>query len=154
MMYLSKRDFSPETAQRLWEICEESYDHGSPWSARQFAADIEQRLSEYFVLVQEKQWLGFIAYHEIFDEIEINHVVVAKEHQGQGVGQQLLKQAVAHWIRQGFTQAFLEVRASNLSAKKLYEKNGFEFINCRKNYYSHPQEDGFVMCLKLKDVKK
>jgi ribosomal-protein-alanine N-acetyltransferase len=154
MMYLSKRNFSIETVQKLWEMCEEAYDYGSPWSFQQFAADIEQQLSEYFVLAQEQQWLGFIAYHEILGEIEVNHIVVAKEHQGQGVGQQLLKQAIKYWTQQGFTQVFLEVRLSNLSAKKLYEKNGFKRINRRKNYYRHPKEDGFVMCLKLKDVKK
>ena len=39
----------------------------------------------------------------------------------------------------------LEVRASNAPAIALYEKNGFQSVGVRKNYYSAPTEDGVLM---------
>ena len=39
----------------------------------------------------------------------------------------------------------LEVRASNASARSLYEKLGFEQIGCRKNYYRNPKEDALIL---------
>ena len=44
----------------------------------------------------------------------------------------------------------LEVRKSNISAQKLYEKNGFKKISVRKNYYDNI-EDAFIY---LKALKK
>mgnify|MGYP002582415600 FL=1 len=39
----------------------------------------------------------------------------------------------------------LEVRESNLAARRLYEKNGFEIVGKRKNYYEKPAEDAILM---------
>lgn len=41
-------------------------------------------------------------------------------------------------------QYLLEVRASNLGARALYEKLGYNVIATRKNYYSNPTEDGMI----------
>jgi ribosomal-protein-alanine N-acetyltransferase len=43
----------------------------------------------------------------------------------------------------------LEVRQSNASALTLYKKLGFEVMGTRKNYYTKPDEDAFVMALEL-----
>ncbi|MTD38720.1 ribosomal-protein-alanine N-acetyltransferase [Erwinia sp. CPCC 100877] len=153
-MLLTKKEFTQEAAYQLWAISSDAYQFGAPWTMEQFAADINQTVSDYLVFSEKNVWSGFIAYHQILDEIEVNHVVVAKALQGQGLGQKMMEHARQVWLQKGIKQVFLEVRASNLSAKKLYEKIGFKTINCRKNYYRHPQEDGFVMCLKLKDVKE
>ena len=40
---------------------------------------------------------------------------------------------------------FLEVRASNNAAQALYQKNGFNAIGHRKNYYHDPVEDAIIM---------
>ena len=61
-------------------------------------------------------------------------IVVAQKYQGQGVGTNLIKQAVA-WARgNGITRRLsLDTRADNISAVNLYLKSGFEFEGCRKN---------------------
>ena len=40
---------------------------------------------------------------------------------------------------------FLEVRISNLSAQRLYEKYGFKIAGTRKNYYADNGEDAYIM---------
>jgi ribosomal-protein-alanine N-acetyltransferase len=40
---------------------------------------------------------------------------------------------------------FLEVRVSNIAARKLYEKIGFVQVGQRKAYYQHPAEDALIL---------
>ena len=42
---------------------------------------------------------------------------------------------------------FLEVRESNLGARRLYEKQGFQEVAVRKQYYQSPPENAIVMRL-------
>jgi len=47
--------------------------------------------------------------------------------------------------RQTKTDAiFLEVRASNTAARRLYENLGFKEAGCRKGYYTNPNEDAVL----------
>ena len=47
---------------------------------------------------------------------------------------------MARWLstaqKEGATQAFLEVAADNLAARRLYESCGFQEISLRKAYYT------------------
>ncbi|ALS00894.1 ribosomal-protein-alanine acetyltransferase [Enterococcus silesiacus] len=154
-MYYSKENLPAEQpAENLWSVSEQSYNHGSPWSQKQFSIDLAQKTSDYLVLIQENQWIGFVSYHLVLDEVEITHVVIHKEFQQKGYGGQLFDHLLQRFVEQEVCQVFLEVRESNLKAQKLYEKKGFKTINHRKNYYSHPKEDGIVMCLTVKEVNQ
>ena len=42
-------------------------------------------------------------------------------------------------------EATLEVRLSNLAARRLYEKYGFRPVGIRPRYYSDNQEDALIM---------
>ncbi|WP_086312839.1 ribosomal-protein-alanine acetyltransferase [Enterococcus sp. 7F3_DIV0205] len=154
-MYYSKENYpTQQLAEKLWSICEESYSHGSPWTVDQFRIDLDQKNSHYLVLVEDDQWLGFISYHLILDEVEITHVVIQSAFQQQGYGKKLIDQMIKDLIEQNVHQVFLEVRESNFDAQKLYEKKGFKTINRRVNYYNYPKEDGIIMCLKVKEVNQ
>lgn len=152
MNYFKKNLPTKTPAENLWRLSEDSYSHGSPWSVQQFSADLAQDTSEYLVLIQEKRWVGFVSYQLILDEVELTHVVIHKDFQQQGYGSQLINQAIQLFTEKEVFQVFLDVRLSNLNAQKLYQKKGFKVINRRKNYYSHPKEDGVVMCLNIKEV--
>ena len=39
----------------------------------------------------------------------------------------------------------LDVRESNNTAQRLYEKNGFKAVIRRRDYYEKPTEDGIMM---------
>ncbi|MBM7688189.1 ribosomal-protein-alanine N-acetyltransferase [Enterococcus ureilyticus] len=153
-MYYSKEQLPVnQAAEKLWTLSNQSYSDGSPWSLEQFSLDLTQKTSDYLVLIDQEQWLGFVSYHLVLDEVEITHVVINKDFQHQGYGSRLIDQLIQRFVEQNVSQAFLEVRVSNSNAQKLYEKKGFKPINRRKNYYSHPKEDGVVMCLTVKEVK-
>lgn len=93
--------------------------------------------------------IGFAALDRVIDEAELKNLAVATEHQHQGVGQALLREALAR-LRQAATQrVYLEVRPSNIFAVQLYASLGFVIHSRRKDYYSQPAEDAFVMALDL-----
>ncbi|MEI5995459.1 ribosomal protein S18-alanine N-acetyltransferase [Candidatus Enterococcus mansonii] len=152
-MYYTKKEVATEQgADKIWHLSEASYDHGSPWSKEQFKLDLANETSEYLVLVDKECWIGFVSYQLILDEVEITHVAIHQTYQKQGYGSELLRKAVQEFVKKDILQIFLEVRSSNVPAQRLYEKIGFKMIRRRKNYYSHPKEDGFVMCLNVKEV--
>ncbi|MBQ7088187.1 MAG: GNAT family N-acetyltransferase, partial [Clostridia bacterium] len=66
-----------------------------------------------------------------------------------GIGSALLAAMIEAFRQEGGQSLFLEVRASNLPARSLYEKFGFTQIGIRRNYYQQPQEDGLVYCLEV-----
>ena len=67
----------------------------------------------------------------------------------------LLRECLDFSYDRGLKLAVLEVRTSNNSAIKLYEKIGFKTLRVRKKYYSDTGEDAYVMLYELKsDTEK
>ena len=83
----------------------------------------------------------------ILDEAHLLNITVRPQSQGQGYGLQLLEHLMAEAGRQGGRECFLEVRASNQSAYRLYERFGFNEIGRRRDYYpaANGREDALVM---------
>jgi len=46
---------------------------------------------------------------------------------------------------EGLLVIFLEVRASNAAARRLYASRGFHEVGVRPNYYKRPVEDALVL---------
>jgi ribosomal-protein-alanine N-acetyltransferase len=79
------------------------------------------------------------------DEGEVANIAVRPADRGTGVGARLLDHAIASACTDGVTQLFLEVRASNESAKGLYYSRGFQRVGIRRAYYRDPVEDALVL---------
>jgi ribosomal-protein-alanine N-acetyltransferase len=56
-------------------------------------------------------------------------------------------------ISKGVPNIWLEVRRSNLTAKRLYEKQGFEAAGCRPRYYKDSSEDAIIMAMTITEMK-
>jgi len=57
----------------------------------------------------------------------------------------LLEAALDLLVRRGGREVFLEVRVSNLAARRLYEAAGFRVVGVRPRYYRRPVEDALVL---------
>lgn len=111
-----------------------------PWTYDQYESDMRLRHSLYVVCDK-----GFINWHVLGDEMEILNVAVHPDAQQKGIGSNLLSFAV-NWAKQHDVNAiFLEVRESNIGAKRLYERQQFKQVGIRKKYYRHPVENALVM---------
>ena len=89
----------------------------------------------------EKKTLGIILGHFLYEdqksiEYEILHLAVLNKHRGKGVGFLLLSELEKQLKTvENSVKIYLEVRAENKFAIKLYEKLGYKAYNERKNYY-------------------
>ncbi|MGM0212501.1 ribosomal protein S18-alanine N-acetyltransferase [Enterococcus sp. AZ109] len=137
-----------QKAQQLWQINNAAYPTGSPWSVEEFYQDLQQKHSHY-LLEEETSPVAFLGFHQVVDEIEITNVATLPEYKCQGLGKKLFERLLAHARKQDINQIFLEVRASNVAARNLYEQMHFQVIGKRKNYYHAPVEDALIMNLKV-----
>ena len=72
-------------------------------------------------------------------------IAVATSQWGQGIGSRLLAALVAEARQRGCTEMFLEVRADNMRAQRLYKWFGFAEIGIRRGYYQPSGTDAIVM---------
>jgi ribosomal-protein-alanine N-acetyltransferase len=91
--------------------------------------------------------VGFAAFHRVMDEAELRNMAVVPAYQRQGVGRELLAEGRRRLLEQGVRQIYLEVRASNEPALRLYYSAGFGLHSRRRDYYINPREDGLVLSL-------
>ncbi len=89
--------------------------------------------------------IGYICIRVVAGEFSIDNLAVAHPSRRRGVARGLLQAAFTYGREQGACSALLEVRESNLAARRLYEKHGFVVEGVRRRYYSHPVEDAILM---------
>ena len=89
----------------------------------------------------KKKTLGLILGHFLYQDqksidYEILHLAVLKKYRGKGVGFLLLSELEKQLKTvEKYIKIYLEVRAENKFAIKLYQKLGYKAYNERKNYY-------------------
>jgi [ribosomal protein S18]-alanine N-acetyltransferase len=144
--------FEPLTEARLDEVVAiegRAYDH--PWTRGNFVDSLRSGYQAQ-LLGANGVVIGYFVAMMGVDEVHLLNITVAPAYQGQGWGRVLLD-ALALWSRgQGAQWLWLEVRASNTRAQRIYEHHGYRRVGERKGYYpaSHGQrEDAVVMSLKL-----
>lgn len=116
-----------------------------PWS-RQSYEELFRIDALHIVLAKDGDDLvGYMVFQEIEDEIELHNIGVRQDRQGQGIGSLLMQELMKRANQSHVQQIYLLVRASNLSAIRLYAKFAFKKVGYRRSYYSDNQEDALVM---------
>ena len=89
--------------------------------------------------------VGFCAFWKVVDQIHINNLAIRPEHRGRGLGRALLARVLDEASAIGAPHATLEVRRSNVAARRLYERAGFALAGVRTSYYTNPIEDALIL---------
>jgi ribosomal-protein-alanine N-acetyltransferase len=92
--------------------------------------------------------VGMLVLWLIVDEAHIASLATHPDFRQQGIAKQLLVTALDHAYMEGARSAFLEVRAGNETARRMYHKFGFEEVGLRERYYKDNNEDAILMTLK------
>lgn len=117
-----------------------------PWSEKAFADSMDLPYTLYLVAeTPEGRIAGYCGLYQVFSEGEITNVAVAFAQRRQGVAETMLTRLLEQGKQMGIESFFLEVRQSNLAARRLYEKLGFSGNGIRKNFYEKPREDAVIM---------
>lgn len=92
--------------------------------------------------------VGLIRHHQRSKSARIYTLAIDPDCQGQGFGRLLVNHLLAHFRRQKVQHVYLEVRADNEPALKLYERLGFARFRELPGYYEDGN-DGVSMRLRL-----
>lgn len=132
---------------RLVEI--DSQWNPRSWSERLFQGELSNPAARVYGLFHGTILAGYLIAHVILDEAHIVSFGVDTEWRGQGGGRLLLKDFLRRARLEGVRVVTLEVRASNIAARALYDSHGFLCAGIRRKYYSDNGEDAITMQLQL-----
>ncbi len=141
---------APMTAADLADVVG-AEEETPAWSAAQFAEELHQPRGWQLVArrAESRDFAGSICCRSVAGEAEIVKFAVVRVMRRLGVGNALLAAALRRMATEGVASCFLEVRASNDAARRLYEKHGFQQIATRARYYRAPEEDALLYRLDL-----
>ena len=118
----------------------------TPWPAHAYPAEIEtNRLAHYRVARLDGRIVAFAGIWLMLDEAHVTTFAVDPEFRRRSIGERLLLAMLDLAIVHGGREATLEVRLSNIAARRLYEKYGFRPVGLRPRYYSDDNEDALIM---------
>jgi ribosomal-protein-alanine N-acetyltransferase len=118
----------------------------TPWSRAMFLEDFPRDFSDALVAAgAEDEVLGYAVCWTIAGESHLLNIAVHPARRGQGIGRALLSECIRRAARAGAALIFLEVRAGNEAAERLYRSMGFVFRGVRKGYYTDTGEDAVIL---------
>lgn len=159
-------NFEPMTEAELDAVhAVETTAYAHPWSRKHFHDSLQAGYPAVLLLGETlpgerphparadgRQLVGYLVAMPGVDEVHLLNITVAPAHQRQGWARFMLD-ALVLWSRGQRAQwLWLEVRQSNIAARRLYEHYGFAQVGLRKAYYPADQqqrEDAVVMSLNL-----
>lgn len=120
-----------------------------PWPEHTYQYEVSgNRLARCLVAeTADKKIAAMIVSWLVVDELHIATIATHCEYRRQGVGSQLLTEALSDAQKMGMRRAFLEVRRSNEVAQAMYRKFGFVVTGVRPKYYRDNDEDAILMTL-------
>lgn len=148
MQTFTFRSLSVEDIDQILQI-----EHASftlPWTREAFFNEmVHNKFALYMGIVDQDVVIGYCGVWIVIDEAHITNVAILPEYRGKQLGEALMRHVMDIARSRGALKMTLEVRVSNVAAKSLYRKLGFQDGGLRKNYYSDNQEDALVMWVNL-----
>ena len=123
-----------------------------PWSRGFFEKELAASQARCMVALYEDGdtavLVGYTVSWRVLDEVHLLNVAVHADHRGAAIGRRLLEHVIDEGLATGARVVYLEVRAGNVPARRLYRRLGFRDLGVRRAYYG-PGQDAIVMELRL-----
>jgi ribosomal-protein-alanine N-acetyltransferase len=137
-------------AMRLEDLDEvqaiEQASFSTPWPSNAYRSELmTNRLASYLVVRIDGRIVGYGGMWLMVDEAHITTFAIHPGWRRQRIGERLLLAFLDLARDHHAREATLEVRLSNLAARRLYEKYGFRPVGLRPRYYSDNNEDALIM---------
>lgn len=117
----------------------------APWGATMLSTEFENGIARFHGATVCGVLVAFCLTHLILDELHILIVAVLPEYRQRNIAFLLLSAVLDYGRTNGAVSSFLEMRISNIPARKLYEKLQYRVVYIRKGYYGDTGEDAVVM---------
>lgn len=102
--------------------------------------DINSKFIKKVVYEDGKKILGVVIFRVLYDQIELDYIVVDKNYRRNKIGEKLINYIFENYKDYSIT---LEVNCNNIVAINFYKKMLFKIVSIRKNYYK--DEDAYLM---------
>ena len=137
------RRMEPKDLEQVAQI--EKICFTESWSFRLLEAGLASPYDVFYVFEQEERIFGYCCLRILAGEGEIQRLAVLPPFRQKGLGRGILVKMGEGLREKGVGAITLEVRESNIPARKLYISAGFQEEARRKDYYRNPKEDGIIM---------
>ena len=124
----------------------------TPWSLAMFVLELSKPGGICLAICDERdELLGYLVCSRYADVWHLMNIAVAPGRRREGIATDLMEQL---FEQAGADARFtLEVRTSNSSAIKMYERFGFRPAGHRRRYYHDNGEDALIMWLEAPAVR-
>jgi ribosomal-protein-alanine N-acetyltransferase len=116
----------------------------APWSLAMFVLELSKPAGICLAAAEGRQIVGYLICSRYDTVWHIMNVAVDPVLQRKGIGSAMLAQLLAE-VGDDQARYTLEVRQSNTSAIRLYERLGFRAAGLRRRYYQDNGEDALIM---------
>jgi ribosomal-protein-alanine N-acetyltransferase len=144
------RKMKEEDIPYILEI--ENVSFPNPWHEMTFRGEIyNQPISSPFVIVFKplKKVVGYLVFWRMRGQMQINNIAIHPDFRRMGIAEAVLQQVLSEIRGEEIKFVTLEVRPSNVAARSLYNKLGFDVLGIKENYYHNPPEPALVMGKRL-----
>lgn len=119
----------------------------TPWSRSAFLSELLENQRACYLVARNGSGaiVGYAGAWLVLEEAHVTNVAVHPDWRRQGVGEALMRAIMETTAQKGARRMTLEVRTSNETARRLYERLGFVKIGVRPRYYQDNDEDALVM---------
>ncbi len=121
-----------------------------PWSANSLELLTHDGIGVGMVCKENDKIVAYGGMLCVVDEGQITRIATHPDYRNKGYGRAVVLALKKHAKEVGIDSISLEVRESNMAAKKLYSDLDFKIEGKRNDFYTKPKEDAFVMVCKIK----
>lgn len=144
--------YAPMTEADLREVVAIEADiYPFPWTRGNFLDSVRAGYSVWVLRDERATLIAYSVMTLMIDEAHLLNLSVARDCQRAGLGWRTLEWMAEIARGYGARTMLLEVRPSNESAVRMYERYGFQKIGVRRGYYpaQNGREDALVMRVAL-----
>ena len=109
------------------------------WPIEAWEEELTKHGDSYICLEVDNKLAGYAGFWWVLDEVQVTRVAIGKGFRQQGLGAFIMEGAKKQAQELGSHFMTLEVRESNIAARKLYEKLGFKSLGIRPHYYENKE---------------
>ncbi|NLB46191.1 MAG: ribosomal protein S18-alanine N-acetyltransferase [Microbacteriaceae bacterium] len=143
------RPATEDDLDAMWVIEQEVFG-AQAWTRDLLQQELTGDYRAYRALVDaDGRTIGYAGLLAVGGDGDIQTIAVDAGARGKGYGRTLMNELLDEATRRDVRQVFLEVRADNPVARRLYESLGFAELGVRPQYYQPEGIDAIVMKLEM-----
>jgi ribosomal-protein-alanine N-acetyltransferase len=116
----------------------------APWSISALEETLDAG-GQGLVMIVKDALVGYLLTRFVPDGVEILKIAVQPDLRRTGIAGRLLQAGLQSWRGSRSCAVWLEVRESNLAARRLYRAHSFQEAGRRPRYYRDPEEDALML---------